>query len=192
MHHSDIQAQLCKTDDSCLIIVDVQTRLAQAIPAKRRSAAFGNIGILLQAAQRLDVPVLVTEQYPKGLGTTEPELNSLLTNDTPKFEKTCFACSSNKDFLAALKASGRRQLILTGMEAHICILQTAMQLIAEDYALMVVADAVCSRNKQDYKLALQRMRGAGCTLCSTESVLFEWLGDSRHRHFKELSQLLPK
>lgn len=134
----------------------------------------------------------ITEQYPKGLGATEPEISALLPKHSTSFEKTCFSCTSTENFMQLLSQKKHKQVILAGMEAHICVLQTAIQLLAADYQVFVLADAICSRHKKHYKTALQRMTQAGAIVCHTESILFEWLGDARHECFKELSGLLRK
>ena len=190
MSDFNIDAHLCNADNSCLVVIDIQTRLTSAMPIKVLARLKRNINVLLQGAETLSIPVLTTEQYPKGLGPTEPEIVELLPDDTSKFEKTCFSCTGAEKFLDKLKETGRKQVILVGIEAHVCVLQTAIQLIAEGYQVFVVADGICSRQRDNYEASLNRMSQAGVTICNTESVLFEWLRDAKHEHFKKLSRLL--
>ncbi|MBZ5728654.1 MAG: isochorismatase family protein [Acidobacteriia bacterium] len=181
---------LARAGDSVLAIIDVQERLAAAMPPIARAAVFANARILLAAAARLGIPVLATEQYPKGLGSTAAELAEMLPADTPRIEKTCFSSAGAAGFSAALAASGRAQVILAGMEAHVCVLQTALELRAARPEVFVVADACCSRNPQNHSNAIERMRAAGVVVANTESVLFEWLRDAKHEHFRAISALL--
>jgi len=145
---------------------------------------------LLQGAKTLSIPVLATEQYPKGLGPTEPEIVELLPDDTLTFEKTCFSCTGADQFLQQLEETGRKQVILVGIEAHVCILQTAIQLIEEGYQVFVAADGISSRHREAYEVSLNRMSRANVVICNTESIIFEWLHDAKHEHFKALSRLI--
>ena len=181
---------LCNAEDSCLVIIDVQTRLTTAMQTKILRKLKKNISILLQAAQKLSLPVLITEQYPKGLGKTEPEIIQQLPANATSFKKTSFSCMHAEEFIHTLAQTKRKQVILMGMEAHICVLQTAMQLLEAGYEVFVVSDAICSIKKASYKVALERMMRANIIICNTESVLFEWLRDAKHQHFKSLSALL--
>ncbi len=186
----NIDAHLCNADNSCLVIIDIQTRLTAAMPIKVLARLKRNINILLQGADKLSIPVLTTEQYPKGLGPTEPEIVDLLPEHALKFEKTCFSCTGAEQFLQQLEKTGRKQVIIVGIEAHVCVLQTAIQLIDEGYQVFVAADGICSRHRDNYEVSLKRMSNANIVICNTESVLFEWLRDSSHEHFKGLSRLI--
>ncbi len=190
MSDFNVDAHLCNADNSCLVVIDIQTRLTSAMPIKVLARMKRNINILLQGAETLSIPVLTTEQYPKGLGPTEPEIVELLPDDTSKFEKTCFSCTGAEKFLDKLKETGRKQVILVGIEAHVCVLQTAILLIAEGYQVFVAADGICSRHRENYEASLNRMSRANVLICKSESVIFEWLRDARHAHFKELSSLV--
>lgn len=190
MSNFNIEEHLCNAANSCLVVIDIQTRLTSAMPIKVLVRLKRNINTLLQGATTLSIPVLITEQYPKGLGPTEPEIVDLLPDNTLKFEKTCFSCTGADQFLQQLKATGRNQVILVGIEAHVCVLQTAIQLIAEGYQVFVAADGICSRNRENYEASLKRMSRAGVAICNAESVLFEWLRDAKHENFKELSRLV--
>lgn len=190
MSDFNIDAHLCNANNSCLVVIDIQTRLTAAMPLKVLARLKRNINILLQSANTLSIPVLATEQYPKGLGPTEPEIVKLLPDNTLKFEKTCFSCTGAENFLQQLEEMGRKQIILVGIEAHVCVLQTAIQLIAEGYQVFVAADGVCSRHRENYEASLKRMSRANVVICNAESILFEWLRDAKHEHFKELSSLI--
>lgn len=190
MSDFNIDAHLCNADNSCLLIIDIQTHLTSVMPIKVLARLKRNINILLKGADTLSIPVLTTEQYPKGLGPTEPEIVELLPDDTLKFEKTCFSCTGADQFLQQLKNTGRKQVIIVGIEAHVCILQTAIHLIDEGYQVFVAADGICSRHRENYEASLKRMSRANVIICNTESVIFEWLGDARHEKFKELSRLI--
>jgi len=190
MSDFNIDAHLCNANNSCLVVIDIQTRLTAAMPLKVLARLKRNINILLQSANTLSIPVLATEQYPKGLGPTEPEIVKLLPDNTLKFEKTCFSCTGAENFLQQLNEMGRKQIILVGIEAHVCVLQTAIQLIAEGYHVFVAADGVCSRHRENYEASLKRMSRANVVICNAESILFEWLRDAKHEHFKELSSLI--
>ena len=190
MSDFNIDAHLCNADNSCLVIIDIQTRLTSAMPIKVLARLKRNINILLQGANKLSIPVLTTEQYPKGLGPTEPEVVDLLPEHTLKFEKTCFSCSGAEQFLQQLEKTGRKQVIIVGIEAHVCVLQTAIQLIDEGYQVFVAGDGICSRHRENYEASLKRMSNANIVICNTESILFEWLRDANHEHFKELSRLV--
>jgi len=181
---------LTRAGDSVLVIIDVQERLAGAMDPAVRDCVIRNTGILLDAAGRLGVPVLVTEQYPKGLGPTVAKVSGMLPEGTAAFEKTCFSCAAAAPFSAALEEGGRSQVILAGMEAHVCVLQTALELRAAGREVFVVEDACCSRHARNHANAIERMRAAGVIVTNTESVVFEWLRDARNEHFKAISAQL--
>lgn len=185
------QATLCHASDSLLVMIDIQERLTAAMPEVARRLLLHNSTILLKAASELDIPVLVSEQYPKGLGKTETNLAQQLPTHAQRFEKTCFSACGANDFMQAIDHSlRRRQVILVGMETHVCVLQTALELSARGLQVFVVEDASCSRNPTNAQNALARLRWAGVIVTSTESVLFEWLSDSSHECFKKLSALI--
>jgi nicotinamidase-related amidase len=180
---------LC-AEHSVLIGIDIQTKLADAMPPSEAKLMLTNTIALFEASTLMAVPVFVTEQYPKGLGFTDASLVNKLPVNTQRFEKTGFSCCLAEGFSEALSATGRIQLILVGLETHVCILQSALALHSLGYQVYVVEDAVCSR-KIDHKFyALQRMQQQGITLINYESVLFEWLKDASHPNFKTVSGLL--
>lgn len=172
-----------------LVVVDVQERLFNAMDAERRDDMVANVKTLVSAARRLDVPVLVTEQYPKGLGRTLPELRSLL-GDTPPFEKTAFSCCGADGFMDRIRALGADHVILTGIEAHVCVLLTALDLLTRGLRVSIVADAVCSRRPANLEIGLGQARQASAVVTATETVVFQLLGGADSDAFRELSKLL--
>jgi nicotinamidase-related amidase len=172
-----------------LVVVDVQERLFNAMDAERRDDMVANVKILASAARRLGVPVLVTEQYPKGLGRTLPELRALL-GDTPPFEKTAFSCAGADGFMDRVRGLGADHVILTGIEAHVCVLLTALDLLTRGLRVSVVADAVCSRRPANLEIGLDQARQAGAVVTATETVVFQLLGSADSDAFRELSKLL--
>ncbi len=181
---------LLDSDNSVLLLVDMQTRLSAVMPVDDAARMASHTQRLLQAAKLLEVPVLVTEQYPQGLGSTQPEISACLPMLTPLFSKTGFSCCAAEGFNQALAATGRQQVVVIGQETHVCVLQTVLELLSQNYQVFVLTDAVCSRQTEHKLYALQRMQQQGATLSCHESVLFEWLRDARHMHFKAISALL--
>lgn len=178
---------LMERASSSLLVVDVQDRLAPAMT--NRDQMETNVGVLLQAARRLDVPVLVSEQYPKGLGRTVSGLTGLFREDVV-IEKTAFSCVRDDTWKMRFDALGRRQAVICGIESHVCVLQTALQLRESGTDVFVVADATASRTVSSRDLALARMRAAGIAVVSTEMAVFEWLGEAGTSEFKDLSALI--
>ncbi len=172
---------------SALIVVDVQERLAPAMAASE--AAIARCAVLMQAARRLAVPIVVSEQYPKGLGATVPALAALAPADAT-FAKLSFSCAGEPAIAARLTALGRDQFVLCGIETHVCVLQTAFGLAATGAHVAVVEDAVASRRPADKAAALRRLDRAGIAVVTSEMVVFEWLGRAGTPEFKDLSALI--
>jgi len=181
---------LCDSNDSVLVIIDIQPKLTAVMPTKVLARLQRNSTLLLKTAGQLKIPVIATEQYPSGLGKIEDEILKLMPDGSTCIQKTCFSCADADNFLETLTDSGRKQVILLGMEAHICVYQTAVDLLQQGYAVFVVIDGVCSRQRENYEVALLRLRQAGVVTCDTESVIFEWLRDAQHPDFKFISSLL--
>jgi len=183
---------LADVNMSQLILIDVQTRLGAAMSDS--TTLLRNCNILLESANLLGVPVTVTEQYPKGIGPTSPELVKTLGNSYKPVEKTCFSsCGADQFMEQILQHSTRNQFILCGIEAHVCVLQTAMDLLNDNntnWQIFVVADAVDSRSERNRNLALSRLQQAGAIITCTESVVFEWMKNSSNEHFKKISNLI--
>ncbi len=172
---------------SQLIFIDLQTRLLSAMPQEAMQTVIRNCEILAQAATMLEVPVIVSEQYPKGLGNTAPQLLAFLPNIKP-VEKLTFSCMAEPKF-SRLLTRDHSQVVIAGMEAHICVLQTALDL-QNSKQVFVAEDAIISRNPANKANALARMREAGCIISNTESIVFEWLGKSDSDAFKAISTLV--
>ena len=173
--------------DAGLLVVDVQQKLIGLIDGHHRIV--WNIRRLIDGAKLLGLPVLATEQYPQGLGPTSAELLPLLDRT---FEKTAFSCGGSAAFCEALKSTGRHKWLIVGIEAHVCVQQTVLDLLAEGLRIYVAADAVGSRGPIDYEIALRRMESAGATLTTVEAALFEWCQDSKAPQFKQISKLVQE
>jgi len=178
---------LLSPERSALVVVDVQERLAPAVHASDR--VVHNVGVLLQAADRLGVPVLVTEQYPKGLGHTVGPLKERLP-DGAVVEKIHFSACGEPGFVERLDSLGRDQIVLTGMEAHVCVLQTALGLRSLGRTVYIVADATSSRTPGNAELGIERMRENGVEIVTTEMAVFEWMQRAGTPEFKALSALI--
>ncbi len=181
---------LCDVNNSVLVIIDIQTRLGSAMPAKVLNRVIENSAFLIKSANFLGVPVIATAQYPKGLGGIVEEINDNLSDSSHYVEKTCFSCCGSDKFMQTLKESGRRQVILTGMETHVCVLQTAIELQENSYDVFTVSDAICSRRSDNYHNAIERLSLLNIQQTNSESVAFEWLRDAKNQHFKKISSWL--
>ncbi len=168
---------------SALIVVDVQSKLAPVIADG--AAAIERIGLALEAAEALGVPVLASEQYPRGLGTTVAELKARLPADA-RIAKTHFSCLREADFAQRWQALGRCQALVCGMETHVCVMQTCLDLLRAGVETFVLVDGVGSRRTSDRAVALARLAAAGAVPLPTESAIFEWMGDCGHPAFKSL------
>ena len=185
-----LNEKLCHAQHSQLLIIDIQDRLASAMPADVLENVIKNNNILLKAANELDIPVIYSEQYPKGLGNTVTAITEQLPENCSCVTKTSFACSDAEGFNKLVAKQKRQQIIITGIESHICVLQSAIQLQRQGYIVHVVEDAICSRKKLNHKNALARLRQNDIIINNVESVLFEWLRDATHPKFKTLSKLI--
>ena len=179
--------EMYKIEDTALVLVDVQGKLAEIV--YKSEDVIHNIVRLIKGLQCLDIPVLWLEQYPKGLGPTHPKIKELLVNQEP-IAKMSFSCCDSEAFMEALKQSGKKQLLLAGIETHICMYQTAVDLNEQDYEVQVVADAASSRTKENHELALDRIRDEGVHLTSVEMILFELLRTAEHEQFKNVSKCI--
>jgi nicotinamidase-related amidase len=180
--------EILSRHESRLLIVDVQEKLVPKIFELERMLS--NCRMLIQGAKILRIPVFATEQYPKGLGNTVPQLAELL--DQPA-QKLRFSCAEALDWgVAADLADDRFQIVVAGMEAHVCVLQTVLDLLGSGFQVYVPADAVSSRRELDWKIALDRMSAGGATIVTAESVLFEWCEVSGTPEFKQISQLIKE
>jgi nicotinamidase-related amidase len=175
---------------TALVVIDVQERLFPAMDADHREEVMRNIKVLTATARRLNLGTLVTEQYPKGLGHTLQELKDALPAGVQPVEKVAFSCLEVDAFRSRLTATGARQLLLAGIEAHVCVLMSALDLLAEGYAVHVVADAVTSRTQANWRLAMAQLRQAGAVVTTTETVLFQLLRQADTDDFRELARLI--
>jgi nicotinamidase-related amidase len=172
-------------EDAVLLIVDVQERLAAVM--KERDKVVNNCLHLIELAKMINIPVVVTEQYPKGLGRTVPEIQSAVPQYRP-VEKITFNCCGEQNFPPEIKRLNRKKIILTGMETHVCVLQTATGLLQEGFILHVPRDAVCSRTDENRRAGLDFMRDAGAVITSTETALFQLMKVAGTEEFKKISQ----
>jgi len=178
---------LIERDRSFLLIVDVQERLLPAMAAPEPTLR--NATILLKAAGRLGVPVLASEQYPKGLGRTVSALAKLLPLGAV-FEKVSFSCLGDDGLADRIASLGRNQAVVCGIEAHVCVLQTALALANNGYEAFVVRDAVTSRAPMSVETAVARFQKSGVEVVTTEMVAFEWLTRAATDEFKDVSRLI--
>ena len=172
-----------------LVVVDVQEKLCAAMDQHALQQLTRNIGILLESANELAIPVLFTEQYVKGLGPTLAELKGRAPA-APSLEKMTFSCCGNEAFMEQLKQGGRTQVIVCGMETHVCVLQTVFELLADDFNVHVVKDAVLSRSNDNKQTAIEAMLLAGAVPTGTEAVVFQLLKVAGTDSFRKLSKLV--
>jgi nicotinamidase-related amidase len=172
-------------DDTALLIVDVQERLLPAIPTA--SWLVWNIRRLLDAAQALDVRVVATEQYPRGLGPTVPELSAYLKEVPSKLRFSCGGCGP---LMNELRVAGIRAVLVVGIEAHVCVQQSVLDLLSDGFRVFVAVDAVGARFEIDFETALRRMDSSGATLTTTEAAIFEWCEVAGSPEFKTISALI--
>jgi nicotinamidase-related amidase len=173
--------------NTALLMIDIQGKLLNVMFEKE--ALLENAQKLIKGLQLLGIPILVTEQNPKGLGPTQAELAQLLPNISP-LPKFCFSCSRDKTFGQALSALNRRQVLLCGIESHICVYQTALELLDQKYEVQIVTDVVTSRSAANKTVALSRLQSEGAKLTSVEMVLFELLQTAENPNFKEISRII--
>jgi nicotinamidase-related amidase len=174
-------------EETLLIVIDVQERLLPVMA--EQAELLENLLKLIQGIQVLRIPILVTEQYPKGLGPTIRELRELITPFTA-IEKRSFSCCGIDSFQQALERSGRRQLLVCGIEAHVCVYQTSLDLLVEEYSVHVLTDGVSSRRLSNKTLALEKLAHLGAQLTSVEMALFELLQNAEGDAFKRISAIV--
>lgn len=178
---------LINNSDSILLVVDVQTSLLPAV--MNSNLIIKNIHKLIAAKEKLAIPIIVTEQYPKGLGRT---ISTILESvkEGEVLPKTHFSLIHEANILEVIKSINRRQLVICGMEAHVCVLQSALDLKKQGYDVYVTLDAISSRKESDYNAALDRFRNNGIHVVTTEMVIFEWLMKADTNEFRDLLPLL--
>jgi nicotinamidase-related amidase len=178
-------AKRLRPDNSVLLVIDVQDKLLAKVPTAAELVR--NTGFLLDVAGVLEVPVRATEQYPKGLGPTRTEIARRLTS---RSEKTAFSCCGAGTLLEELEILLRPNVVLTGMETHVCVAQTALDLLAAGLNVFLPVDTLAARFDLDHATALRRLEHAGAVPTTAEAVAFEWLADAAHPRFKEVSKLV--
>ncbi len=176
-------------EQAVLMVIDVQDVLMKRMHQEIRENVIWNIRTLIAFAKKMAIPILITEQYPKGLGKTVPEIKMELEFLIP-IEKVSFSCCGVKAFNETLNQLVRNQVILTGIETHICVLQTADDLIQKGYEVHAVADAICSRRKLDWEIGLRWIEKKGAMISTTEIIAFQLLKEAGTEEFRGLSKLL--
>lgn len=175
-------------NDTALVVIDVQGKLAQLMYQKE--ILFANLERIIKGAKVLELPILWTEQVPEKLGQTTPQIAELLAGCARPISKASFSCCGHAPFMEALKTFNRKQVLVTGIEAHICVYQTTLDLLNLGYEVQVVTDAVSSRIGANKQIGLDRMKEAGATLTSTEMALFELLRVAEGAKFKEITKIV--
>ncbi len=175
------------TDNTVLVVIDIQDRLFRVMTDKER--LLQNVLKLIRGVQVLEIPVILTEQYPAGLGPTLPEITRLLPDIKP-VEKVCFNCCDEERFRQELESLKRQQVLIAGIEAHICVYQTAMALLNRGYEVQVVVDGIASREVENKEVCLTRLNSAGVSPTTTEMALFELLKVGRGDKFKQISNIV--
>jgi nicotinamidase-related amidase len=175
-----------RAESSVVVVIDIQDKLLVKIPTA--AGLVRNAGFVLDAAAALGVPVRATEQYPKGLGPTNAEIARRLPTRVPS--KTAFSCCGAGTFLEELEMLRRPSVVLVGMETHVCVMQTALDLLEAGLHVFLPVDALAARGAVDHNTALSRLEQAGAVLTTAEAVAFEWVGDSSHPQFKAISALV--
>lgn len=175
-------------ENALLVVVDMQAKLMPAMSDNEN--IIRRAEIMISGAAELGLDTVVTEQYPKGLGYTLPELSSKLPESTPVIEKSAFSVFKSAEFNTFLSGRKRDVLIFAGVEMHVCLLQSVLDALANGYEVIVVADAVGSRKNSDRNLAIEAVRQAGAWVLSSESILFMLMRDSKNPHFKAVSGLI--
>lgn len=175
-------------EDTLAVVIDIQEKLFPFIDNKEKLVE--NSVKLLSGLNVLEIPILVTEQYTKGLGSTIPEIKTVIEGSYKPVEKMSFSCCGENNFMIKLKQLNKKNILLLGIESHVCVLQTTIDLIAESFNVIVVEDCVASRKINDKKIALKRMEKEGATLTTYESILLELCKKSGTDKFKAISKII--
>jgi nicotinamidase-related amidase len=178
---------MLKKENAVLVLVDIQGKLATLMYKKEEF--FANLLVLIKALKILNIPIIWNEQLPDKLGPTIPEIKELLDGMKP-LEKNTFSCCGNAGFTEKLESTGRRQVLLAGMETHVCVYQTALDLIPGGYEVHLVADAVSSRTLENKLVGIQAIKDLGARLTSVEMAIFEMLEVAEGEQFKSIVKLL--
>lgn len=175
------------SENSLVLIIDIQERLVASLD---KDIVVSKAVKVASAAKALSIPILVTEQYPKGLGNTVPQLKSALPADTEIIEKISFNALLEEGMLERIKSYNKKQIVIFGIETHICVHQTAAALLEEGFEVYVIKDACASRNKYEFKQGIDIMQQNGAKISCVEIALFEWLKSAKNPKFKEIQQLI--
>jgi len=178
---------LLRKDDTLLVIVDIQTKLLNVMFERER--LISNCSKLIQATRLLEIPMVMTEQYPEGMGPTDSTILELFP-EMKTITKMSFSCCGVGEFDQKIKSLGKKQIMIIGIESHICVLQTVHDLLHQGYFVYVPYDAVSSRKEGDYKNALERMRQAGAVIGSVESAIFEMMKTAETPVFRQISRII--
>lgn len=179
--------KMLDVENSLLLVIDIQERLVASLD---KDVIVNKVGKLVDAANILDVPVVLSEQYPKGLGHTVPTISEKLKPETPIVEKCSFSLLREEGFLDKIKAYGKKQIVICGIETHICVHQTAAELMDAGFEVFVAKDACASRNKYEFKQGIEAMHNNGAKISCVEIILFEWLRSAKNPKFKEVQALI--
>ena len=175
-------------DNAVCVVIDVQAKLLPAM--NDPEAVLNRTQMLVKGMNELQVPMVVTEQYPQGLGNTVAELSELFAEGTPVLAKTSFSCFGDENFVNAVDVEKRPVMIIAGIESHVCVAQTALDALNAGFKVFIASDAVSSRKKSDWEMALAMLRQAGCVVASAEAILFMLLKGAKHPSFKAISKLV--
>ena len=184
-----MNSALAKAEKSILVVLDLQTAVLRMIPEEDRLVA--RALFLVRMAQLLGIPILQSEQNPSGLGTTDERIAAVL-RPAAKIDKTTFSAAAEPAFMDALQATGRRQVVVTGIETHICVSQTLSDLEERGFNTFACVDAVSARTPNRHEAGIERLRACGVALAHSEAIAYEWLGGSSHPLFREALRIVKE
>ena len=179
-----------KKESTSLVVIDMQDRLMNAIPQENRDSTTDNAVTMIEAAKILNIPIIVTEQYPKGLGPTVESIREAVGDQFEPIEKVVFSCARSPEFETKLDQSNRKEVIIVGVETHVCVLQTSMDLINKGYTVYVPADAVTSRRELDWQRGISLIEKSGAFVGTKETFLFQLLERAGTDEFKQVAKLV--
>jgi len=174
-------------ENSLILVIDIQDKLVNAL---EKDVIVKNAAKIVSAGNILNIPIVLTEQYPKGLGNTVDLIKSIIPADSKIIEKTCFNALQEENFLEKISEYGKKQIVIMGIETHICVYQTALALLEKGFEVYVIKDACASRKKYEFKQGIEAMRDNGVKISCVEIALFEWLKSAKHPKFKEIQALI--
>ncbi|WP_353684639.1 hydrolase [Thermodesulfovibrio sp. 3907-1M] len=175
-------------ENALFVIIDMQEKLAKAMKEDILEKTVKNIITFVELCKIYQIPIIFTEQYPKGLGKTLEEIKSLINDEA--IEKISFSSAGEEKFISKIRELNRQKIILTGMETHVCVWQTALDLLQRGYHVFVPSDAVCSRKKQDWKIGIELMKNAGAVITCTETLVFQLLKKAGTAEFKKMLEFI--